>query len=212
MDATGDSASTSPLTNERSEADPAEGLPINRWLEERLPDWSRVWAMCVRRIHSWRVPPRWASRDWWEEIDAESIASACHAIRTFDPQRGPTLANFVYHSILACALARYRQEWNYALRYGRSAATEGHPVGIDDVESRFLADQDEKRLMHLMTDLPENDRQLIVSLYWDGRTENEVAGGLGISQQAVCKRKHKILNGLRDTLARSGQKKEKNRL
>jgi DNA-directed RNA polymerase specialized sigma24 family protein len=178
--------------------------PMNQWLEDRLPDWPRVWATCARRIHSWRVPPRWSPRDWWEEIDAECIASACHAIRIFDSKRGPSCASFVYHQILAGALARYRQEWNYALRYGRSPSSDGHPFGTDDVEGRLVADQEEKRLMRSMTDLPESDRQLLESLFWDERTETEVAGGLGISQQAVCKRKHRILNGLRNTLAKKG--------
>jgi RNA polymerase sigma factor (sigma-70 family) len=176
---------------------------MDGWLEERFPDWPRVWAACVRRTHAWRVPPRWSPRDWWEELDAESIASACHAMRIFDPERGPSLGSFLYHQIIAGALSRYRQEWNYAQRYGLSQSSEDHLAGMDDVESRFVADQDEKRLKRLMTDLPESDRRLIESIFWDGRTETEVAGGLGISQQAVCKRKHKILRKLRSTLAKT---------
>ena len=179
---------------------------MDGWLQERLPDWPRVWAACVRRTHAWRVPPRWSPRDWWEEIDAEGVASACHAMQIFDPERGPSLASFIYHQILASALSRYRQEWNYAIRYGLSPSSEDHLVGLDDVENRFAADQEEKKVKSLMTDLPENERRLIESLFWDGRTETEVAGGLGISQQAVCKRKHKILNKLRNTLGKSALK------
>jgi RNA polymerase sigma factor (sigma-70 family) len=175
---------------------------MNGCLEEELPDWPRVWAACVRRIHGWRVPPRWSPRDWWEEIDAEAVASACHAMRIFDPERGLSLASFVYHQVLASALARYRKEWNYALRYGLSPSSENHLVGLDDVENRFAADQEEKKLKGLMTDLAESDRRLIESLFWDGRTETEVAGRLGISQQAVSKRKRKILNKLRNTFAK----------
>jgi RNA polymerase sigma factor (sigma-70 family) len=202
-DNTGDPASLPSTPIDREDAMfPA----MNEWLQERLPDWPRVWVSCVRRTHAWRTPPRWSSRDWWEEIDAESVASACHAIQIFDPERGPSLASFVYHYVLSSALSRYRQEWTYALRYGLPPSSEGHPVSTDDVEERFVADQEEKRIRRLMTDLPENDRRLIESLYWDGRTETEVAGGLGISQQAVCKRKHKILSGLRSNLAKSVQK------
>jgi RNA polymerase sigma factor (sigma-70 family) len=187
-----------------SSTDEKSILPlVNGWLEEKLPDWPRVWAACVRRTHGWRVPPRWSPRDWWEEIDAEGVASACHAMRIFDPERGLSLASFVYHQVLASALSRYRQEWNYALRYGLSPSSENHLVGLDDVENRLAADQEEKKLKRLMTNLPESERRLIESLFWDGRTETEVAGGLGISQQAVCKRKHKILNKLRNTLAKS---------
>ena len=193
------------LPNARDDQQPGLAT-MDGWLQERFPDWPRVWAACVRRTHSWRVPPRWSPRDWWEEIDAEGVASACHAMQIFDPQRGPSLASFIYHQILASALSRYRQEWNYAIRYGLSASSEDHLVGLDDVESRFAADQEEKKVKRLMTDLPENERRLIESLFWDGRTETEVAGGLGISQQAVCKRKHKILSKLRNTLAKKARK------
>lgn len=203
MDLTGEIASPGTLRSQSPSVEEVNTSPMNRWLQERLPDWPRIWSTCARRIHAWRIPPRWTARDWWEEIDAECIASACHAIRIFDADRGPSLASFVYHHILAAALARYRQEWKYAVRYGRSPSLDGHPSGHDDVEARLVADQEEKRVMLLMTGLPEADRRLIESLYWDGRTETEVAGGLGISQQAVCKRKHKILNGLRNTLARN---------
>jgi RNA polymerase sigma factor (sigma-70 family) len=206
MDMPNSTASSSSHSPQASEREQRIFPSVDGWLQEKLPDWPRVWAACVRRTHAWRVPPRWSTRDWWEEIDAESVASACHAMRIFDPERGPSMASFIYHHILASALARYRQEWNYALRYGISPSSEERLVGIDDVENRFVADQEEIRLKRLMTDLPETDRSLIESLFWDGRTETEVAGGLGISQQAVCKRKHKILNKLRNTLAKTAKK------
>ena len=132
---------------------------MNGWLQHRVADWPKIWAACVRRTHAWRIPPRWSARDWWEEIDAESVASACHAIRIFDPTRGPSLSSFVYHQILAGALSRYRQEWIYALRYGLSPSAHDHPGGTDDVEDRFAADQEEKNVLRLMTDLPERDRR-----------------------------------------------------
>ena len=77
---------------------------MNGWLQHHMREWTMVWTACVRRTHRWRVPPRWSLSDWWEEIDAESIAAACHAIRIFDPNLGPTLNSFVYHTILASAL------------------------------------------------------------------------------------------------------------
>ncbi len=169
---------------------------MNGWLQHRLPNWPKIWEICTRRTHSWRVPPRWALRDWWEEIDAESVAAACHALRIFDPHRGPDLGTFVYHQILASALGRYRQEWTYAVRYGLSA---GEPPDISVTEDRFAIEQDEQQLKQTLTDLPEADRSLIEHLFWDGRTETEVATGLGISQQAVSKRKHRILMELRES-------------
>jgi RNA polymerase sigma factor (sigma-70 family) len=169
---------------------------MNGWLKNRLPNWPRVWAACVGRTHSWRVPPRWNRSDWWEEIDAESIAAACHAIRIFDPNRGPDLGSFVYHQILASALSRYRQEWTYAIRYGSPASEDG---GVTPPEDRFAIEQEREELKRTMTSLSEADRSLIQHLFWGGFTETEVASGLGISRQAVNKRKHRILNEMRES-------------
>ena len=53
-----------------------------------------------------------------------------------------------------------------------------------------------------MTGLSEADRRLIEHLFWEGWTEAKVAGRLGISQQAVSKRKRKILGGKRSPILR----------
>ena len=174
----------------------ARGLPDSgAWLGHRLPDWPRIWGACTRRTRSWPVPPRWAPRDWREELDAEGLAAACTAIRNYDPNRGPTLGSYVYHQILASALARYRQEWTYALRC--RPGLEGHEGLSPSGDEQLAADDDSERLRTTMGRLIEDDRQLIHRLFWDGWTESQVAGSLGISQQAVSKRKHKILVELR---------------
>jgi RNA polymerase sigma factor (sigma-70 family) len=171
---------------------------MNSWLQHHMKEWPKIWATCIRRTHRWRVPPRWSLSDWWEEIDAESIAAACHAIRIFDPNLGPTLNSFVYHTILASALSRYRKEWTYALRYGTAESDEsGITAGADE---RFLIEQEEELLKRSMTRLSETDRRLLQRLFWEGHTETEVASGLGITQQAVSKRKRKILTELRRCL------------
>lgn len=170
---------------------------MNIWLEHRLPNWQQIWAVCSARTHSWRVPPRWSLRDWWEEIDAESVAAACQAIRIFDPNRGCELASFVYGQILGGALSRYRQEWTYAVRYGLAV---GEAADVPAPDEPFAITQDSERLKKTLTELTEADSSLIKQIYWEGRTETEFAGGLGISQQAVNKRKQKILDKLRKSL------------
>jgi RNA polymerase sigma factor (sigma-70 family) len=172
---------------------------MSEGLRPSLPDWPGIWGACVRRTHAWRVPPRWSPRDWWEEIDAEGIAAACDAVRLFDPSRGPSLGCFVYHQILAAALARYRQEWSYALHYRLSSAD---PDLASRSDEDVATDLEGGRLRRLMTGLPEADRRLIERLFWEGCTEAEVAGRLGISKQAVNKRKQKILLTLRRSLRR----------
>jgi RNA polymerase sigma factor (sigma-70 family) len=191
---------------DEAEKGDAHSSSVTDWLQHRLAEWPIVWAACTRRTRRWRVPPRWSLCDWREELDAECIASACRAIRIFDPERGPTLASFVFHTVFASALARYRGEWSYSLRYARSPCSWSDPGGTDAVEERFAAAEEKQAVKRLINELPEIDRRLIQCLFWEDRTETEVAGGLGITQQAVSKRKYKILNAMRMTLTKTEQK------
>jgi DNA-directed RNA polymerase specialized sigma24 family protein len=185
------------LTNQSfATGDAARGSP-HGWLLRSIPDWSHVWATSASRIHRWRVPPHWSPRDWREEIDAESLAAACHAVRVFDPTRGMCLSNFAYHQILAKAMARYRTEWSFALRIGRVWA------GIDPPEASMTTPPDletQERLLASVTGLTMTDRQLLERLFWDGQSEEAVAKELGITKQAINKRKWKILLGLRRSI------------
>ncbi len=61
----------------------------------------------LNQIHSWRVPPNWAPRDWHEEMEAEAVAAAWQAERDFDPARGVPLEAFVHQRILAQALSAF---------------------------------------------------------------------------------------------------------
>jgi RNA polymerase sigma factor (sigma-70 family) len=176
---------------------------FNGMLMQGFTNWPDVWAACVRRTHGWRTPPRWSPRDWLEEIDAECLASACQAVLIFEPDRGPTLESFVYHRILAGALARYRKEWIYALRCGRHSSSGDDACGINLIDDQDASAMEGKKLMGSMTALPEDDRRLIECLFWGGQTERDIAGRLGITQQAVSKRKRRILLRLRENLADS---------
>jgi RNA polymerase sigma factor (sigma-70 family) len=51
-----------------------------------------------------------------------------------------------------------------------------------------------------MRQLSERERQVVKQLYWDERTEAEIAHELGISQQAVSKIKRKAIQKLRELL------------
>jgi RNA polymerase sigma factor (sigma-70 family) len=172
-------------------------------LEHALPDWSRIWAACSGRIHYWRVPPRWTMDDWLEEIDAECMAAACLAIRIFDKTRGPSLSSFVYHRMLASALARYRREWSYAALRDKLSSRAG--TTVVPMEDRFADQDEEDRLKDSLSHLRDDDRLLLEYLFWDGRTESEIASGLGITQQAVNKRKRKILSELRRSFEHDGR-------
>jgi RNA polymerase sigma factor (sigma-70 family) len=163
-------------------------------LNHRLPDWPRIWGACRRRTRSWPIPPRWTANDWREELDAEGIAAACKAIRKYDPARGTTISSFVYHQMLSGALSRYRQEWTYAMRCSTAILSQD---SIPQANGAANLDDESEYLLHSIGRLVDDDRFLLERLYWDGCTEAEVAGLLGISQQAVSKRKRRILLELR---------------
>jgi DNA-directed RNA polymerase specialized sigma subunit len=184
-------------TNENLVTNEDETASRHGWLLRSIPAWPRVWAASASRIHGWRVPPHWSPRDWWEEIDAESLAAACRAVRVFDPTRGKCLSKFAYHQILAKAIARYRTEWSFALRVGRIWAEVDlpgeSPSTPTDVEIH-------ERLVASVTGLAITDRRLLERLFWDGLSEQVVARELGITKQAINKRKRRILLGLRRSI------------
>ena len=162
-----------------------------------LADWPRVWAGCARRIRSWRVPPRWSTGDWHDELRAQAAAAAWQAAREFEPARGVPFLAFVHRRALSGALTRSRQEWSYARHLGLGVS----PGEIGDREgSSSAVDLAWQALQGPLGRLAEADRWLIECLFWEGWTEARVAGALGISQPAVSKRKRLILGALRRDL------------
>ena len=91
-----------------------------------------------------------------------------------------------------CLLQRYRQEWSFARHCSRSVVCEPYePEEVDGDMAPMVP-----RLQAVLTRLPQPDRQLIHMLYWEHQTEAQVAAGLGVSQQAISKRKHRIFASL----------------
>ena len=148
----------------------------------------------LRPIHTWRVPPNWSPRDWFEELRAEVIAAAWEAEDDFDPTRGVPLEAFVQRRVWAGARRRYRREWTYVLRCGfHREGDDSEDVSVNGFSSVDFSES----LRRFLDRLPAIDRKLIVSLFWEEKTEVEVARILSISRQAVHKRKRRILEQLR---------------
>lgn len=158
----------------------------------------------LRRVYAWRVPPHWSKRDWFEEMRALGVTAAWEAWRDYDPSRGVPLSAFIYLRVVAGALTRYRQEWGYALHCLRPAdgekrehvSTTGdsscHPMGLE-------------LLRCALAQLSDSGQRLVEQLFWQGDTETEVARRLGISHQAVSKRKRVLLRDLRECLGVDGE-------
>ena len=69
-----------------------------------------------------------------------------------------------------------------------------------DVTEAYEEKQLLEHLREALQTLGEEERQLLEYLYYDGLSEREVATILGISQPAVTKRKHKIIQKLHNSL------------
>lgn len=151
------------------------------------------------RARSWRTPPNWSFRDWCDEILAAAISSAWQAKQDFDPSRGVPLAEFVSSRIKARTLTRYRQEWRFALGIMLSDAEVIERL-IDADPTMHASRAAFESLDRALEQLPRRERWLIDQIFWQHRTEADIAAELEISQPAVNKRKRAALLHLRALL------------
>ncbi len=150
------------------------------------------------------MPPNWSRSDWFEELVAVGTAAAWQALCDFDPNLGVPLAAFVYCRIISRCLSRYRKEWRYALHLAASDSCEDETTTVKD--SRLAAASEAKAhgtqrsnddLRGAVGALPAEQRRLVEQLFWQERTETELAGAMGLNQSTINRRKQAILNGLR---------------
>ena len=153
-----------------------------------------------RRILSWRIPPNWSAHDWSDEVNAITAAAGCHAEIDYDLERGVPLSAFLYQRALTCARTRYRQEWAYALRFIQEDGNGGdEPEAPRSGVIEVFPPNDS--LQCALLELPLADQCLIRQLFWNQTTEGKLAANLKVSQQAVSKRKRKIICKLRRLLS-----------
>lgn len=172
----------------------SEHLPARRRLSvaERRLRRSAVVNRCLRRALRWRLPPHWSRQDWLSEAELLAASAAFEAERDFDPAVGVPREAFVYRRVLSSLISRYRGEWRYARN------VRGAEPGVR--RRRDWAREELPRLCAAIRRLPEQDGWLLRRLYGDGAPERAVADELGISQQAVSKRKRAALERLRAVL------------
>ncbi len=158
---------------------------------------------CLRKVRRWRVPPQWSARDWLEEIAAELILTALHAGKRFDPTRGVPLKAFLYQRVMHRAYARFGCEWRHAMHLASCNELDG--IETCDGRQTPFPDDDLELLLDAMEQLSHRDFGLIEALFWGGKTEIELAKHLGISQQAVSKRKKSVIRILRRSIHHTGK-------
>jgi RNA polymerase sigma factor (sigma-70 family) len=104
---------------------------------------------------------------------------------------------FLYRRVVESVWTRYRQEWSFGRRCRADTRLPDRSVEASDRPDPEALD----RLVLLLGNLPEADQSLIRQLFWDGRTEAELAAEIGVSRQAVSQRQQRILQRLRSELA-----------
>ncbi|NNM89135.1 MAG: sigma-70 family RNA polymerase sigma factor [Phycisphaerae bacterium] len=152
-------------------------------------NYQAIIAQCLGRIRRWQVPPNWSKPQWLEESQAQAQAEVVVALATGSAAAvnagTPQLASRILNSVLK----RYRQEWSFARHCGHTMSFEPGTANREALEdSPALCPLEEA-----LACLPESDRALMKALYWDRRSEAQAATDLGVSQQAVSKRKRRVL-------------------
>ena len=132
------------------------------------------------------------------------MAAAWQAVCEFDPERGVPLAGFAYCRMMTRCLARYRKEWRYALHLVQNESCENETATSRNTSlaASFGAKAEKTQcsdgdLRGAVGALPPEQRRLIEQLFWEDRTETEVADAMGTNQSTINRRKQAILNGLR---------------
>lgn len=178
-------------SREKPASDPASQ---NRVDHEQDPDEWVILVGCLKRIRKWRVPPHWSDRDWFEEVGAEATVAALQAKRDYDPDRGVPWGIYLRRRVTNTALTRYRREWSFAIHRASTAAS--HDSGAAPRSSPLSDESIDRLLQEALKRLSRPDSWLITELFWAGRSEANLGQCLGISQQAVNKRKRLIFKTL----------------
>ena len=125
---------------------------------------------------------------------AEAACAAWQAVGDYDPSLGVPFSAFVRQRVLADTLTRYRQEWAYALRLAQKHDPKDFDTRTLDSTASALFDAWPS---HALARLSKPDLWLIEQLFVRDRNEADIAIQIGITQQAVNKRKRMILVRLR---------------
>jgi DNA-directed RNA polymerase specialized sigma24 family protein len=158
-----------------------------------------------KSILTWRTPPNWSWRDRSEELKAEIGTATWEAGCDFDPVRGVPLDAFVQRRIWARCVSRYRREWADVRRCGI------HLERRDDCEvsihKGFSSIPISESLQTCLRRLPEQRRCLIECLFWEDKTEVEVARMLCFVQSGISRCKRRILDRFRHWMEQSEKEK-----
>jgi hypothetical protein len=126
-----------------------------------------AWARCWMRVRTWDAPPRWSAGDWWDEARAEGALADSRARSDFDPRRGVPLTPF-------CTAGWSTPSGPATARNVPTAAAPGPASRSPTAQPRHASDT--ITCLQAAVDSPaEFDRSLIRQLFWDGRSDDNLA-------------------------------------
>ncbi len=162
-------------------------------------------------VAQWRYVPRWVYKRLAEvpavrrlgadDAEAAGMLALIRAARTYKPG-GASFASYARRPV-ACAILRAAQRWA-----ARCAQLSLDHVGPDGEQLQALAPEVEQadvfqreRLAEALAALPPRWQHILHRLYHGHATGEEVAAGLGVSQQRVAQIHRNALLRLRARLA-----------
>jgi DNA-directed RNA polymerase specialized sigma subunit len=154
----------------------------------------------LHRIFRWRVPPNWSVSDWREEIRAEAACAACHAAQDYNASLGVPFGAYARQRVLARTLTRYRQEWAYALRMAQELKPEVSDEKMSASIAPALLDQWPRCTLDRLS---KSDLWLVGQLFLRERSESDIAKEMGVSQQAISKRKRTIIRRIKTEMRKT---------
>jgi len=177
------------------------GPNVKRGGSDTSIEWSDTLHRCLKRIRAWHVPPNWSGEAWQEEMNAQCTAAACEAEAEYEPARGVPFSAFVRQRMMTSALTRYRKEWRFARRF-LPQIEEGLEENLVENSMPYVVLGE--CIQSFLSRLRGADQLLLKQLFWEQRTERELASCLRISQPAVHKRKERLLQNLQMWLQGDG--------
>jgi RNA polymerase sigma factor (sigma-70 family) len=207
-----------------SAAKASDAVALERLLESYPP------IQGIIRSLSRRYDPDGHAR---EELGAAARLGLIEALRRFEPGREVKFTTYAFNSVRGEMLkALYSQSQRREWRAGRPRialvplqATSVDGDEYEDVVGGKLAARDESfgvetgyaaaerrpsedAVRHFVAELPENQREIVRDVFWDGMSHTEAAKCRGISRPAVSRTLHRVfergqrdLGGHREVLA-----------
>lgn len=140
-----------------------------------------------------------ASADEADELTAETFLRAVRAAASFDPSRGHAKAWLfrIAQNVLRDSRRRERRRGSVPIESFRDLVSEA-----PSAEERLLHEEEVRRLLAAMDELPERDREVVSLRYASELEYGEIAAILGIREAAVRTRLWRALGRLRGALTR----------